>query len=579
MKFKDKILIPLLWTVGSFFAARCMLFDIILPFGTPYCAVTLDGWCFAPVVLSAVLGVVSRAEDMSLLSPLLALGVLVLVKVLLKVSDRSLTLRGKAAAVLVSQLVGGLTGAIYAGADKFSLIIAFLQALLGAVLTVLFEEGVQAFKSGGGTELYGMSLLIGCVCGGMDGTKPFGIPLALFCVTAFLPLAMGKRVLTSVDGIYLRQRASGRISGFAGAMQSLAESVESIVDTDEKPRSREQLKRGLAESRAMLGRELKAVAALMRRLSVEISEELAPDTYLSKALKKRLKSEGVGCDSVLVYSHGDSYEVSLTRRCRGNCAQCIKKAAAAASREIGADMVRADSFCKRDGRRFTLSLSSRRRYRISAYAMAKKRDGSSVSGDSHTFMELEYGKYMLALSDGMGSGGRARAESAASVELFEEFMEAGFERDTALEQINSLLLMRAGGEDIFATLDICNVDLYSGVAEFVKIGGMPSFVASGDGVRIVGGGGLPVGIVEKAEKESAELSLHDGDMIVMVTDGITDTAPCAVGKENWLAGIIDEHRTVSPEGMCQAVINAAIAADNGKIKDDMTVMAARIFKV
>jgi stage II sporulation protein E len=194
-------------------------------------------------------------------------------------------------------------------------------------------------------------------------------------------------------------------------------------------------------------------------------------------------------------------------------------------------------------------------------------------------MELGRGKYMLAVSDGMGSGGRAKEESAASVELFESFMEAGFQRDAALEQINSLLLMNADNEDIFATLDICNVDLYKGTAEFVKIGGMPSFICGDKGVRLVGGGGLPIGIVDRTETESTQLKLEDGETIVMVTDGVTEAAPCAIGKESWLAKRIDENRELPPEGLCEKITQLAIQASGGCVKDDMTVLVAKIWRV
>lgn len=186
---------------------------------------------------------------------------------------------------------------------------------------------------------------------------------------------------------------------------------------------------------------------------------------------------------------------------------------------------------------------------------------------------------MLALSDGMGSGGKAKEESAASVELFEDFMEAGFERDMVLEQLNSLLLMKAGGEDIFATLDICNINLYDGSAEFVKIGGMPSYLITEEGVRMIGGGGLPIGIMDSAESNSTELRLSDNDIIVMVTDGVTEAAPCLLGKEKWFAQVIEKYSDLQPDKLCDKLLEEAVKAGKGRIRDDMTVIAAKIWRV
>ena len=76
-----------------------------------------------------------------------------------------------------------------------------------------------------------------------------------------------------------------------------------------------------------------------------------------------------------------------------------------------------------------------------------------------------------------------------------------------------------------------------------------------------------------------ELKLESGDTIVMVTDGVTEAAPCAIGKENWLARLIDKNSALSPEKLCEKILDEAEAASGGVIKDDMTVLAARIWKV
>ena len=66
-------------------------------------------------------------------------------------------------------------------------------------------------------------------------------------------------------------------------------------------------------------------------------------------------------------------------------------------------------------------------------------------------MELPKGGYMMALSDGMGSGKEAGNESRTVIELLEQFAEAGFKRETALKMINSVLVMSNNSES-FATL-------------------------------------------------------------------------------------------------------------------------------
>ncbi len=580
----EKILLTILTIAGSFYEARCMLFGLLCPIGCAYLALMLSKGSFYFALAAAMAGVATRSVsgDIHIGGYKCAFIGLGLVNAGVKCADLSLTPMGKALVSGLCMLMGGLTGAVIEGFSTYMLIISVLQALLSAVLTIVFYEGIRALKKGGGNELYGGSLLIGCICGGMDNIAPFGIPLSLVSLALLLPTVMGKRVLTGSDGTYLRQLASNRLEGFAGTMDNLASSLKAVTDTINEEVDSEQLKKNLKKSRALLSEELTCVSALIKGLSGEITGELAPDVCLGRDLKKRLKGVGIACSDVMVYTcDSDKYEVNIVRKCRRNCSKCLKQTIALVSRELGVKMTREGDFCgyDSDSNKYTLKLCRLRPYRISAYGAVKKRDGSAVSGDSHTFMELKYGKYMLALSDGMGSGGKAREESAASVELFEDFMEAGFDRDLALEQINSLLLMKAGNEDIFATMDICNVDLYSGRAEFVKIGGMPSFIAGSSGVKLIGSGGLPIGIIDNMERESVEIQLKSGDTIVMVTDGVAEAAPCAIGKESWLAGVIDENAALPPEKLCNAVLEAAIEADGGKISDDMTVIAARGWRI
>ena len=580
LEFREKILLPLLWIGGSFFAARCMVFELLCPVGCAYLALMLTKNRLWPAIGAAAIGVLTRSGDIYIAGYISAFVLLGVVNGGMKYFDLSPSPMGRAIASGLCMTVGGLTGGVLEGISLYITLLVLLQGLLSGLLTIVFYEGINALKRGGGNELYGVSLLMGCICAGMGDISVLGVPLTLIALALLLPEIMGKRVLTGSDGTYIRQRAEGRLEGFARSMERLAGSLRSVTDTIDEGADTELLKKSLKKSRSLLSEELLGVSTLMRELSKELKEELALDTELGKTVKARLKSSGISCEDVLVYTHEDSrYEVSVVRKCRGSCDRCVRQIIPLVSRELGVKMTRGLDMCSSDGARCTLRLCCERPWRISAYAAVKKRDGSSVSGDSHTFMELKYGKYMLALSDGMGSGGRAREESAASVELFEDFMEAGFERDMALEQINSLLLMRAGREDIFATLDICNVDLYKGMAEFVKIGGMPSFIAGSDGVRLIGSGGLPVGIMDNAEKESVEIQLASGDTIVMVTDGVTEAAPCVIGKENWLARVIDKNSSLPPERLCEKILSEAAEADGGKIRDDMTVLAAKVWRV
>ena len=82
----------------------------------------------------------------------------------------------------------------------------------------------------------------------------------------------------------------------------------------------------------------------------------------------------------------------------------------------------------------------------------------NLSGDTFAFTNLPMGRVLLCLSDGMGSGQAAFAESETVINLAEQLLEAGFSAEAAVKLINSVLLLR-GEEQKPTTLDLCMVDL------------------------------------------------------------------------------------------------------------------------
>ena len=102
---------------------------------------------------------------------------------------------------------------------------------------------------------------------------------------------------------------------------------------------------------------------------------------------------------------------------------------------------------------------------------------NSISGDNFAMMELPGGKKGVVLSDGMGSGETACRESTLVVELLEELLEAGFPEKTAIQMINTTLVM--GREEIhYSTVDMTIFDLYSGECEIIKAGASSTFIRS-----------------------------------------------------------------------------------------------------
>lgn len=169
------------------------------------------------------------------------------------------------------------------------------------------------------------------------------------------------------------------------------------------------------------------------------------------------------------------------------------------------------------------------------------KNGSPVSGDTSLQTKLEDGKYLLALSDGMGSGPEARKSSKIAIKMLERLLTSGFEKDTSIKLINSTLSANTE-EDMYATLDIQILDLYSGNIEFIKNGACPTYIKRNDEVQILKSESLPTGILEDIELEVYDKDLMDGDIIVMCSDGIIDSNTEYLNKELWVKYLLEDIR-------------------------------------
>lgn len=205
------------------------------------------------------------------------------------------------------------------------------------------------------------------------------------------------------------------------------------------------------------------------------------------------------------------------------------------------------------------------------------RENESVSGDNYALIESVKGQMTVLLSDGMGSGEKACEDSEAVLDLMEKMLEAGYDVDTAMSLVNSTL---AVSEEIYnmSTLDVCNIDLYSGMCRFRKMGAAASFLKSNAYVEQIQINSLPLGVFQSRDAEAVTRELIENDYIIMMTDGITDALAMA-GSEELLSSYLTDLRETNPGEMAKKILQRALMHSNGRILDDMTVVVLGIFRV
>ncbi|MBR5302783.1 MAG: SpoIIE family protein phosphatase [Clostridia bacterium] len=203
-------------------------------------------------------------------------------------------------------------------------------------------------------------------------------------------------------------------------------------------------------------------------------------------------------------------------------------------------------------------------------AAVRSRSGEEVTGDSYVSRALPGGRHVLALSDGMGSGVNAMQESRSALEMTVESLRAGYTRAQALSVVNALMLMCTGRE-MYATMDLCLIDLHSGEAAFEKLGACASYVVRSGEVRTVDAQTLPVGVLPDVEAASVQMTLECGDVVVMISDGVLESYP---GGECALREAVAKLHWLHPQAVGERLIEQCLM--QGGARDDMTVLCMRV---
>lgn len=206
-----------------------------------------------------------------------------------------------------------------------------------------------------------------------------------------------------------------------------------------------------------------------------------------------------------------------------------------------------------------------------------KKDTSIVSGDMTSQIVLEDGKYMLAISDGMGSGPEARKNSKIAISMLERLLSTGFDKETSINLINSNLL-NTTDEEMYATLDIEILDLYAGKIELLKNGASPTYIKRGKKVSMIESNSLPAGIVNNIKIDTYDKDLKDGDIIVMCSDGIIESNKEYSNRKLWIQHLLEEIQTDIPERIANIILKESIDNDFGKPQDDMSVIVVKVCK-
>ena len=200
---------------------------------------------------------------------------------------------------------------------------------------------------------------------------------------------------------------------------------------------------------------------------------------------------------------------------------------------------------------------------------ARKKTGETVSGDAGTYFKRHDGKLYLLLCDGMGSGPEANRESTLAVRLLEQLLQAGVDARRALTTLSSALALRGEETGGFTTVDLLQLDLFTGEGELFKLGAAPTYIKKRGEVQRLSGKSLPAGLAE-GESDALDrfsLRLFPGDCVLMVSDGV-----CPGQEDGWLREMLAQFDGASPKELARELVTR----DLKEATDDRTALVIRV---
>lgn len=215
----------------------------------------------------------------------------------------------------------------------------------------------------------------------------------------------------------------------------------------------------------------------------------------------------------------------------------------------------------------TMSCHTVPRYALEATYVTRAARGSEVSGDAVGVFRSPDGYAYLLLSDGMGTG-RGAARTAGVCTLFlEKMLSAGASKETALRMLNHLVSLRE--EECSATVDLLEFDTCYGRAAFLKSGAAASYVRRAGNLFRLRSRTIPIGLVREVDAEKLRFDTQEGDVIIMLSDGVSQSSEDAP----WLVELLSEPLGTSLTGAANAILERALAMG---ARDDATVIVARV---
>jgi len=216
---------------------------------------------------------------------------------------------------------------------------------------------------------------------------------------------------------------------------------------------------------------------------------------------------------------------------------------------------------------------------IAAYS----RPAHILGGDYFDFVECGVDTYCLAIADVTGHGIAASLHMASIQAMLRSVVPTSRSPTEVVKRIHKLFIHNMHFVT-FVTLFIGIFDSITRTFSYCNAGHNPPIVLQQNAVGRASivwldPTGAAIGLVEESEYAQRTLSLHEGDLLVMYTDGVTEAANPQgemFGSER-LAGVVERMYQSPPREVVSGIREDLEGHTDGRpLADDATVIVGRI---
>jgi len=382
-----------------------------------------------------------------------------------------------------------------------------------------------------------------------------------------------------LDMLALAEAGKLKNSTMPGIIQSSCVNRQVLVELINQAAESNQIHwywhRKIAECRQTAVEQLQATGVIIGNLVQELKRSPQTDNEIAEMLAEQATELGCPLSAVQVVSEQGKVMVAAQKAACDGTRECINTILPVTSNLLQEKMIlHADCGNKIRHKNCKLTMELDERYHVETGMATAAKAASQVSGDTCVVQSVSRGRTALILSDGMGSGEAAANSSGQAVSFLQRLLAAGFDVDTAIKMVNSMLLINIPG-DTFATVDMAVVDTFTGETEFLKVGSAPSYIKRVREVTTINPVSPPIGILDHVEIEPVRRVLAPGDIVIMVSDGVTD-AVHGTDNDSWVTNFLRRTGSERPQDIADRLLRQAIHLSGGIAKDDMAVLVARV---